>query len=512
MLNIPKKDQRIAVIGAGVSGIAAANVWQKCGYSVTIYDAANKIGGQWNESYPGVRLQNTAPQYQFSEFPWPFETDRHPTGANVLNYMQAAIKEFNLEVKLGCKVTKMVKENAGWKLTFETGEESSFSYVVIATGQYPGNDKKRKPPFKNMDLYEGEILTNIDSPKVFQDKKVAVIGFGKTALDFATWSGEVAEKTTHIFRTPRWTTPDYLLGIDFAKPFFARFGSDMMPSWGYSSSMQRFLHKRLPFVVKSFWGAMASLFLIQHRRNAKLGAIDKSVLDPVMPPKSQFTADFRSAFAIAPDRYYEYIAHRKVIPHRGELASFYEKGVILSDGSKIEANLICICCGNDVPTYGFLPEEYSQYLKVKGGPPLYRHQIDPRIPNLGFAGYNTGFMHIPLAEMGTLWQIAVHENDLQLPSEKEMFASMQRITQWKLDNSSYQASFNIGVNTRYQQHLDILMQDLGISQWRKMPNVFAELLSPYDPSDYKNVVKQYLKDSEKRKAKGIVNHVQPVDA
>ncbi|MBJ7536170.1 flavin-containing monooxygenase [Marinomonas transparens] len=507
-----KSEQKIAIIGAGVSGIAAANVWKKCGYNVTIYDASDKIGGQWNMTYPGVSLQNTAPQYQFSEFPWPFETDRHPTGEDVLKYLDAAVEVFDLEVKLGTKVTKMVTDESGWQLTFENGETSQFAYVVIATGQYPGGDEKRKPRFKNMDLYQGDIITNIDSKAVFKDKEVAVVGFGKTALDFATWSAEDAKSTKHIFRTPRWTIPDYLLGVDYTRPFFARFGSDMMTSWGHSTSVQKFLHNKLSFFVEGFWRFMASVFLFQHRRDAKLGSIDKSVLDVVMPPKSQFVADFRSASALAPRRYFEFIAHQKITPYRGEVSEFYEDGIVLSDGSKVEANLVCLCCGNEAPSYGFLPEEYAQHLNVNGGPSLYRHQIDPRIPNLGFAGYNHGFLHIALVEMGALWQIAAHEKSIQLPSQEEMLASAQRVTQWKMKHSSYESTFNIAVNTRYQQHLDILLQDIGVSQWRKLPNVFAEAFVRYDPTDYKGVVKEYLLQSEKRKAQGKVKHVMAVDA
>lgn len=506
-----KFDKKIAIIGAGVSGISAANVWQKCGYSVTIFEASENIGGQWNQTYPGVSLQNTAPQYQFAEFPWPFKIDRHPTGDDVLKYLHAAVKEFDLDIKTGYKVSQMVKNDMGWKLTFANGKENNFAYVMIATGQYPGGDKKRKPRFKNIELYKGEVITNIDSKEVFKDKDVAIIGFGKTALDFAAWSGSIAKSTKHIFRTPRWTIPDYLLGIDYTKPFFARFGSDMMPSWAHSSSMQNTLHKRLPFVVNGFWNFIASLFAFQHRRDAKLGKIDKSVLDIVTPPKSQFVKDFRSASAVAPNRYYEFIAHEKIKPYRSEVASFYEDGVVLADGSKVAAELVCLCVGNEAPTYGFLPKEYSQHLTVKGGPALYRHQIDPRIPNLGFAGYNHGFLHIALSEMGALWQVAAFEKDLQLPSTEEMLASAQRVSQWKLDNSSYESTFNIAVNTRYQQHLDILLKDIGISQWRKMPNVLAEVFSRYDPTDYKGVVEKYLEKSKKRKEKGIVLQVTNVD-
>ena len=98
--------ERVAVIGAGVSGVAAANVWQNCGYAVTVYEASDRIGGQWTKSYPGVRLQNTAPQYQFAEFPWPFKPDRHPTGEQVLAYIEAAVDKFGLDVRRGHAVTR----------------------------------------------------------------------------------------------------------------------------------------------------------------------------------------------------------------------------------------------------------------------------------------------------------------------------------------------------------------------------------------------------------------------
>jgi len=101
--------------------------------------------------------------------------------------------------------------------------------------------------------------------------------------------------------------------------------------------------------------------------------------------------------------------------------------------------------------------------------------------------------------MGALWQIAAYEKNLQLPSKDEMLASAQKVTQWKTTHSSYESTFNIAVSTRYQQHLDILLQDIGISQWRKLPNIFAEIFSRYDPTDYKGVVEKYLKKVKKEK-------------
>ncbi len=45
---------------------------------------------------------------------------------------------------------------------------------------------------------------------------------------------------------------------------------------------------------------------------------------------------------------------------------------------------------------------------------------------------------------------------------------------------------------------DVLLSELGFSPYRKLPNVFAELLSRYSPADYQGVVDTYLKRSAKR--------------
>ena len=505
--------ERVAVIGAGVSGVAAAHVWQACGYDVTVYEASDKIGGQWTKTYPGVTLQNTAPQYQFAEFPWPFPVERHPTGAKILAYIETAARHFGLDIRLGHAVTDMTETGDGWRLSVNGADAGDFAYVVIATGQYPGGEGKYVPPFENRDAFKGEVVTNIPGPKVFKDKRVAVVGFGKTALDFAAWSALDAQETVHVFRTPRWTIPDRLLGIDYTRPFFARFGSDMMPSWCHSSGPQRALHKSGAAVVRGFWGFIARLFRFQHRRDAKLAGKDPSVLDAVMPPTEQFVPDLRSATALAPERYYVHVAHGRITPKRGEVTGFDADGLVLGGGARVAADLVCVCCGNDAPRFPYLPDHYRAILEAQeGGPALYRHLIDPRIPRLGFAGYNHGFLHIALVEIGALWQVAALRGDLDLPSRADMLASAERVAAWKRARSNFEPTYNIAVSTRYQQYLDILMQDLGLSQWRKLPNLPAELFARYDPTDYKGVVREYLAKRETRRAKGVVRTPVAVDA
>jgi len=53
-----QQGSRIAVIGAGISGIAAANILRKNGFIPIVFEKHEKIGGVWSTAYPEVHLQN----------------------------------------------------------------------------------------------------------------------------------------------------------------------------------------------------------------------------------------------------------------------------------------------------------------------------------------------------------------------------------------------------------------------------------------------------------------------
>ncbi len=46
-------------------------------------------------------------------------------------------------------------------------------------------------------------------------------------------------------------------------------------------------------------------------------------------------------------------------------------------------------------------------------------------------------------------------------------------------NIHFEPSRSCAVNTRFQQYLDIMLADLEISPYRKLPNVIAEVFAPY---------------------------------
>ncbi len=144
-----KNPQKIAVIGAGPGGLAAAITAAERGHSVTLFDSTSEIGGQFNiaKQIPGKE-----------EF---YET---------LRYFSVMLEKLNVEVVLG-KTTSSAQLN-----------NSDFDQVVIATGITP-----RTPDIKGID--HPSVLSYLDVLKHKKPvgKRVAIIGAGGIGFDTAEY-------------------------------------------------------------------------------------------------------------------------------------------------------------------------------------------------------------------------------------------------------------------------------------------------------------------------------------
>ncbi|HEX9172998.1 MAG TPA: NADPH-dependent 2,4-dienoyl-CoA reductase, partial [Telluria sp.] len=162
---------RIAVVGAGPAGLAFATTAARRGFDVTLFDAAQEIGGQFNvaKQVPGKE-----------EF---YET---------LRYFGKQIALTGVKLQLGRKVSAHDLAGAGYQ------------HVVLATGVVP-----RTPEIEGID--HPKVLGYLD---VLRDKKpvgqtVAVVGAGGIGFD-------VSEYLLHEGTSP---------SLDAAK-FFAEWGVD----------------------------------------------------------------------------------------------------------------------------------------------------------------------------------------------------------------------------------------------------------------------------------------------
>lgn len=155
--NLTNNPKKVAVVGAGPAGLAAATIAAKRGHSVTLFDAASEIGGQFNmaKQIPGKE-----------EF---YETIR---------YFNKQIELHNVDLKLNTKVSEKDFEN------------SDFEEIVLATGIKPR-------ALKIEGIEHPKVLSYIDVLKYKKPvgKKVAVIGAGGIGFDVSEYLSHEGEST-----------------------------------------------------------------------------------------------------------------------------------------------------------------------------------------------------------------------------------------------------------------------------------------------------------------------------
>lgn len=485
---------RIAVIGGGISGIAAARVLLRFGHDVVVFERGDTPGGVWTVAYPDVRLQNIAEHYRLSDFPWPFTPDLHPTREQILAYLRAVVAHFRVDLRTRHEVAAMHELPDGWELEVRTPQSTArerFDYVVSAIGQYTGDQQVLALPGR--ERFAGRVLTDRDVRDLAQlaGARVVVVGFGKSAVDMATFAAERGARVDHVFRAPRWLIPRVLFGVHASNIVFTRASTFMLPAWVHPSAPERFLHERMAPLVDGFWAMIGGLMRLQtglhgwHRDPAVRRRM------AVLRPTNTFPFEMRSASALAPDRYFPLVIDGRIEPYRGEPAGFTETGLRLADGRELACDLVVLSTGFQSPRFPFLPPHHRRWLEGEpDGVQLYRHLLHPRIPRLAFAGYNHGFLHVPSVEIATLWLCALLRGDLELPPTAELERRIEEIRAWKRAHSLFEPSRSCNTSTRFHQYLDVLLGDLGLSPYRKS-NPLAEVVAPYTAADYTGLIDEY---------------------
>ena len=150
--------KKLAVIGAGPAGLAFATSAAERGHQVTLFDAAEQIGGQFNlaKQIPGKE-----------EF---YET---------LRYFNKRIEVTGVTLKLNTRVSAA-------DLT-----DSDYDEVILATGISP-----RKPDISGIDHSKVLSYLEVLRDKAPVGKKVAIIGAGGIGFDVAEYLTHEGESTS----------------------------------------------------------------------------------------------------------------------------------------------------------------------------------------------------------------------------------------------------------------------------------------------------------------------------
>ncbi len=483
---------RCAVIGCGVCGIAAAKTLRRLGHEVTVYERAAEPGGVWAVAYAGVELQNHRELYAFTDFPWPFDAAPFPAAADIRHYIAAAIAYYGLDVRYRHEVSHLALVASRWRLDINTPGGRivvDADAVVVASGHY--THEKAVIELDGRERFAGRVLTehDITGPQMLDGERIAVVGFGKSAVDMASFAVGHATQIHHIFREARWMMPRRMLGEYTSRLATGRLSSFFARSWVYPHRTQQLMQRYNPGasdVNARVLDAMVrrALGLTGGRRDTAARA-RLALLTPSYPMSRQLRG------TLAPDGYFPAVISGEIEPHRSGLAGLSERGVVLADGSEIGVDTVILALGYKRPALSFLPEPVrSEFEGNDDGVQLYRHMVHPALPHLMFAGFNHNPLHLTSSEIAALWFDAVERGDLVLPPVEEMEASRLRVRDWKRANTMFEPTRAYWVSAHMHNYLDVLLMELGLGPRRKS-NPLHEWFGAYRAADYATLADEY---------------------
>lgn len=214
----PDRPFRVAVIGAGMSGLLAAHRLHQAGIAAVVLEKNHDVGGTWLEnSYPGCRVDvsNHFYSYSFATQDWP---EHFSSQAVLLDYFRRVADEHGLRplIRFDTEVTAIELDEATMRWTVRAvgpgGEPATIEAdaVVSAVGQL---NRPHVPDIPGADTFAGPTFHSArwDHDVDLAGKRVAVIGTGASAAQFIPPVAEAAAGLSIFQRTPAWfiPTPDY---------------------------------------------------------------------------------------------------------------------------------------------------------------------------------------------------------------------------------------------------------------------------------------------------------------
>ncbi|MFD9992037.1 flavin-containing monooxygenase, partial [Bacillus cereus] len=212
---MPSSDVRVAIIGAGMAGIATAIALSRRGFSYTIFEESGDIGGTWRlNNYPGVAVDTSSVYYSYSYHQNPEWTHHFPVGHQYRDYLHEVVRKWGVldNVVFNAPVRKMRwdEQASEWAITVggpDGGWEERFTAVVPAAG-YLNSPKFVAAPGR--DVFAGTQFHTTHWPESLdlQGKRVAIIGAGATAVQIVNEIiGDVASLAVYQ-RQPHWVMPN----------------------------------------------------------------------------------------------------------------------------------------------------------------------------------------------------------------------------------------------------------------------------------------------------------------
>ncbi len=343
-------DFDVLIVGAGISGIGGAvHLKQKCpGKSFAIIEGRERLGGTWDLfRYPGIRSDSDMYTLGFEFKPWT-NSKSIADGPAILNYLKETVTDFGLEkdIRFQTRVKDLSwsSQDCCWTVTCEVGPDArrevmTAGFVFMGTGYYSYTDPYR-PAFPGEAAFKGPIIHPQTWPENlnYRDKKVVIIGSGATAVTLVP--AMIDTGAAHVTMLQR--SPTYIVS--------------MPAEDGLANSFNKYLPLKLAYALTR-WRKIAMQWLTynlaQSRPNMIKNSISKQAKEELGSEYNRLQAGLTPSYnpwdqrmCLVPDSdLFRVIRAKQADIVTGHIETFTDAGITLTDGTKIDADIIITATG-----------------------------------------------------------------------------------------------------------------------------------------------------------------------
>ncbi|XP_045308908.1 putative dimethylaniline monooxygenase [N-oxide-forming] 6 isoform X1 [Leopardus geoffroyi] len=403
--------KRVAIVGAGVSGLASIRCCLEEGLEPTCFERSNDIGGLWKfldhaeegraSIYQSVFTNSSKEMMCFPDFPYPDDYPNYMHHSKLQEYIKTFAQKKNLlrYIQFETLVSSIKKcpsflVTGQWEVVSEKDgkqESTIFDAIMICSGHhvYPNLPTDS---FPGLHQFQGHYLHSRDykDPDAFKGKKVLVIGLGNSGSDIAVELSRLATQVVISTRSGSWV---------MSRVWDNGYPWDMV----YVTRFASFLRNALPSFV-SDWLYVKKMNTWFKHENFGLMPLNGSLRkEPV------FNDELPSRILCG------------TVSIKPNVKEFTETSAVFEDGTVFEAiDSIIFATGYDY-AYPFLDDSIiksrnNEVTLFKGiFPPLMEKPtlaVIGLVQSLGAA--------IPTADLQARWAAKVFANSCTLPTTNEM--------------------------------------------------------------------------------------------
>jgi cation diffusion facilitator CzcD-associated flavoprotein CzcO len=425
-------DARVAIVGAGPSGLASCQVLAQRGIPFDCFEKGSDVGGLWRyendnalaSAYASLHLNTSRETARYASYPMPEHYPDFPHHTQMLAYLEDYVEHFGLRdsIRYRTEVTAVEPLGETWEVRWRESDGATasarYTAVLVASGHHwePRRlDLGLPGTFVGVQLHSHLYRT----AEAFADKNVLVVGIGDSAMDIACDISQASRMTFLTARRGAWIVPKYLGGAPLGE-------------------VTAKLQSRLPSTGEV---ASGTLFNIGRPIFARrIERIHGRPQDHGLPePDHEFGAGMPTVSA----EIFTRIGLGHVTP-KPWISRFDGERVHFQDGSVEGIDAIVYCTGYEI----VLPFLAADVLDPKDKAlPLYRRVVHPDRPGLYFIGLiDVGGPLNPLSELQAEWVADLLQGRLELPARAQMKRRIAR------EERRRQKRF--GAGTRYAIYVD----------------------------------------------------------